>query len=245
MDEEELRRSSRCQPQDAQLQWRFAREAMGSPELGVSRFTYDPGARIPWGHRHREQEEAYVVVAGSGRANGPDRRDDLAACVTDQKSRLSGRIGPPTLAQDGRLWRSAGRRRALASTRRMTPILLIHGGWIGPWCWDQFAGSLADRGHDVRAMRLRGHDQQPGRIWHRIEHYLDDVRHAAAGFGEPPVLVGHSMGGLLAQKHLERYPARGAVLLASVPTGGTASLVARLSARDAQGKPPTEPEAAG
>ena len=113
----------------------------------------------------------------------------------------------------------------------MTPILLIHGGWIGPWCWDQFAGSLADRGHDVRAMRLRGHDRQPGRIWHRIEHYLDDVRHAAAGFGEPPLLVGHSMGGLLAQKHLERYPARGAVLLASIPTGGTAGVVARLSAR--------------
>jgi pimeloyl-ACP methyl ester carboxylesterase len=100
----------------------------------------------------------------------------------------------------------------------MTPILLIHGGWIGPWYWDQFAGRLGRRGHDVRAMRLRGHDQQPGRIWHRIEHYLDDVRQAAARFGEPPVLVGHSMGGLLAQKHLERYPARGAALLASIPT---------------------------
>jgi len=46
------------------MQWRFAREALRSPELGVSRFTYDPGARMPWGHRHRVQEEAYVVVAG-------------------------------------------------------------------------------------------------------------------------------------------------------------------------------------
>ena len=55
-------------PQDVQMQWRFAREALRSPELGVSRFTYDPGARMPWGHRHRVQEEAYVVVAGSGRA---------------------------------------------------------------------------------------------------------------------------------------------------------------------------------
>jgi hypothetical protein len=55
-------------PQDAQMQWRFAREALRSPELGVSRFTYDPGARMPWGHRHRVQEEAYVMVAGPGRA---------------------------------------------------------------------------------------------------------------------------------------------------------------------------------
>jgi quercetin dioxygenase-like cupin family protein len=50
------------------MQWKMARDALGSSELGVSRFTYEPGARMPWGHRHREQEEAYVVVAGSGRA---------------------------------------------------------------------------------------------------------------------------------------------------------------------------------
>lgn len=55
-------------PEVVAIQWRFAREALGSPELGLSRFTYEPGARMPWGHRHREQEEAYVVVAGSGRA---------------------------------------------------------------------------------------------------------------------------------------------------------------------------------
>jgi mannose-6-phosphate isomerase-like protein (cupin superfamily) len=55
-------------PKNARMQWRFAREALRSPELGVRRFTYEPGARMPWGHRHREQEEAYVVVAGSGRA---------------------------------------------------------------------------------------------------------------------------------------------------------------------------------
>jgi quercetin dioxygenase-like cupin family protein len=55
-------------PRDSPMQWKMARDALGSPELGVSRFTYEPGARMPWGHRHREQEEAYVVVAGSGRA---------------------------------------------------------------------------------------------------------------------------------------------------------------------------------
>jgi quercetin dioxygenase-like cupin family protein len=59
-------------PQDVQIQWRFARRALGSPELGVSRFTYEPGARMPWGHRHRVQEEAYVVVGGSGRAKLDD-----------------------------------------------------------------------------------------------------------------------------------------------------------------------------
>jgi quercetin dioxygenase-like cupin family protein len=65
-------------PPDAQVQWRFARDALGSPELGVSRFTYDPGARMPWGHRHRVQEEVYVVVAGSGRAKLDDEVVELS-----------------------------------------------------------------------------------------------------------------------------------------------------------------------
>jgi quercetin dioxygenase-like cupin family protein len=60
-------------PDDAPMRWRLARGALRSPELGVSRFTYEPGARMPFGHRHREQQELYVVVGGSGRA----KLDDL------------------------------------------------------------------------------------------------------------------------------------------------------------------------
>ena len=66
-------------PPDVAMQWRFARHALGSPELGVSRFTYEPGARMPFAHRHREQEEAYVVVGGSGRAKLDDEIVELAA----------------------------------------------------------------------------------------------------------------------------------------------------------------------
>lgn len=40
---------------------------MDSRHLGVSYFRYDPRARAPTGHRHREQEEVCVVVGGSGR----------------------------------------------------------------------------------------------------------------------------------------------------------------------------------
>lgn len=64
-------------PDRVRIQWRFAREALGSPELGVSLFTYEPGARMPWGHRHREQEEAYVVIGGSGRAKLDDEIVEL------------------------------------------------------------------------------------------------------------------------------------------------------------------------
>src|SRR3954447_23108845 len=49
------------------LEGRFTRKHLGSTELGISRFTYAPNVRNPGGHSHREQEEAYVVVSGSGR----------------------------------------------------------------------------------------------------------------------------------------------------------------------------------
>ena len=113
----------------------------------------------------------------------------------------------------------------------MSGVLLIHGGWHGPWCWDDFGHRLTERGHEVRAVRLRGHDRAPGRIWHRLHHYLDDVELAAAEFAEAPVLVGHSMGGLVAQKYLESNPAPGAVLMATIPPKGTMRALARLAVR--------------
>ena len=60
------------------MQARFARAALDSDEPGVSRFIYEPGSRVPFGHRHREQEEAYVVVSGSGRVKLDDEIVGLA-----------------------------------------------------------------------------------------------------------------------------------------------------------------------
>jgi mannose-6-phosphate isomerase-like protein (cupin superfamily) len=62
---------------DAPLDSRFARSHIDSEHLGVSYFKYGPGFRTPFGHRHREQEEAYVVVSGSGRARLDDDIRDL------------------------------------------------------------------------------------------------------------------------------------------------------------------------
>jgi quercetin dioxygenase-like cupin family protein len=49
------------------IEGRFGRKHLDSRDLGVSLFSYDPDLRSPFAHSHREQEEAYVVVAGSGR----------------------------------------------------------------------------------------------------------------------------------------------------------------------------------
>jgi quercetin dioxygenase-like cupin family protein len=49
------------------VEGRFGRKHLDSRDLGVSLFRYAPNLRSPFAHSHREQEEAYVVVAGSGR----------------------------------------------------------------------------------------------------------------------------------------------------------------------------------
>jgi mannose-6-phosphate isomerase-like protein (cupin superfamily) len=50
-----------------EVEARFARKELDSRELGISHFRYAPSYRSPFAHSHREQEEAYIVVAGSGR----------------------------------------------------------------------------------------------------------------------------------------------------------------------------------
>jgi mannose-6-phosphate isomerase-like protein (cupin superfamily) len=50
-----------------EVEGRFGRKHLGSRDLGISHFRYAENFRSPTAHSHREQEEAYVVVAGSGR----------------------------------------------------------------------------------------------------------------------------------------------------------------------------------
>jgi alpha-beta hydrolase superfamily lysophospholipase len=81
----------------------------------------------------------------------------------------------------------------------MARVLLVHGAWHGPWCWDRFAERLAGHGHQVQAVRLRGHDRPPGRIWHRIHHYVEDVGQARELFftpDTPQALVDDTFGRL-------------------------------------------------
>jgi quercetin dioxygenase-like cupin family protein len=54
------------------LEGRFGRKHLGSRDLGVSHWRYAPNLRNPGAHSHREQEEAYVVVSGSGRVRLDD-----------------------------------------------------------------------------------------------------------------------------------------------------------------------------
>jgi mannose-6-phosphate isomerase-like protein (cupin superfamily) len=56
---------------------RFARRHLDSDHLGLSLFRYGSGYRSRTGHSHREQEELYLVVGGSGRAKLDDEIVEL------------------------------------------------------------------------------------------------------------------------------------------------------------------------
>jgi pimeloyl-ACP methyl ester carboxylesterase len=116
-------------------------------------------------------------------------------------------------------------RRAPEPTRA-TPLLFIHGAFAGAWCWDEhFLPWFAERGYTAHALSLRGHGASDGREVlndSSIADYVDDVVQVVERLPAAPLLIGHSMGGFVVQKYLEREEAAGAVLMASVPPRGLA-----------------------
>lgn len=75
----------------------------------------------------------------------------------------------------------------------MADILLIHGAAHGAWCWRDVIPALGALGHDVRAIDLPGHGDDPTPY---RDVTLDIYRDAVlAELGPRTVLVGHSMGG--------------------------------------------------
>jgi pimeloyl-ACP methyl ester carboxylesterase len=111
-----------------------------------------------------------------------------------------------------------------ASQAHPVPLLFVHGGWHGAWCWDDgFLDYFADAGYRAVAMSLRGHGTSPTdkplpKV--SVDDYVDDVRAVADDLGGSPVLIGHSLGGYTIQRYLEDRPAPAAVLVGSLPPSG-------------------------
>jgi mannose-6-phosphate isomerase-like protein (cupin superfamily) len=61
------------------IEARFARGEIDSQHLGVTHMRYAPDTRSPVAHSHREQEEVYLVISGSGRIKLDDETADLRA----------------------------------------------------------------------------------------------------------------------------------------------------------------------
>jgi pimeloyl-ACP methyl ester carboxylesterase len=105
------------------------------------------------------------------------------------------------------------------------PVLFVHGAYSGAWIWEHFLGLFAERGYPAYALSLRGHGGSEGDLASAsFGDYVEDVEIAARAIGAEPVLVGHSMGGLVIQHYLARGgKATAMVALASAPPSGLRS----------------------
>lgn len=99
------------------------------------------------------------------------------------------------------------------------PILFVHGMFGGAWYFERYQRFFAERGYTSHALDLRGHHgsrpvEELGRVG--IEDYVADALAVARSIGRP-IVVGHSMGGLIAQKLAEADAVSAAVLVAAAP----------------------------
>ncbi|MBI4316507.1 MAG: alpha/beta hydrolase [Chloroflexi bacterium] len=120
-----------------------------------------------------------------------------------------------------------------SSAPKSTPLLFVHGAWHSAWCWDEnFLPYFAAHGYAAHALSLRGHgasEGRPGLRWASLADYADDVASVAAALPAPPVVVGHSMGGMVVQHYLAAHRAPAAVLLASAPPAGVIPTTLRVA----------------
>lgn len=121
------------------------------------------------------------------------------------------------------------------SVARSTPVLFVHGMWHAAWCWtEHFLPYFSQHGYVAHALSLRGHGSSEGRErlrWTSLNDYLSDVTQVASQLSAPPILVGHSMGGMIVQKYLETHETPAAVLLASAPPKGLIPATLRMFLR--------------
>ena len=87
--------------------------------------------------------------------------------------------------------------------RRMAHFLLLHGAGHGGWCWDRLTPCLVDGGHDATCPDLPCDDLAAG-----LNEYADSALAVLSGATDDLVVVGHSLGALVAPLVASRIPVR-------------------------------------
>ena len=82
-------------------------------------------------------------------------------------------------------------------------ILMIHGMFGGSWCWDNYRKLFEDKGYHCISPTLRFHDVDPDELPNpqlgttSLLDYAGDIEKEIKKLDSLPVLMGHSMGGLI------------------------------------------------
>ncbi|XP_078431352.1 alpha/beta-Hydrolases superfamily protein [Wolffia australiana] len=126
--------------------------------------------------------------------------------------------------------------------RNNPPLVFVHGSFHAAWCWaEQWMPFFSEASYDCYAVSLLGQgesDSPEGKVAGTLQTHTSDLADFIRNELEsPPVLIGHSFGGLIAQSYIsnaqssspgkDSLPIAGAVLLCSVPPAGNSGLVLR------------------
>ncbi len=110
----------------------------------------------------------------------------------------------------------------------MSPLLFLHGVGGGHAAWDRQLPFFAARGYRAHAWDQPGYGGTPPVAPYDLEHVTGALARVIGG--EPAILVGHSMGGFVAQEAYARFPERVRALVlcfTSAAFGGSGSDFAR------------------
>ena len=114
-----------------------------------------------------------------------------------------------------------------AATDR-TPLMLIHGAWLSSGSWENFAEYFRNRGFavsapewprkqgDVEELRAETEELKGLGLTEIVDHYESQI----SALDEPPVLIGHSFGGLIVELLLDRGLGRAGVAMSPAPPKG-------------------------
>jgi len=101
---------------------------------------------------------------------------------------------------------------------------MVHGAFCAGWAFEAFREPFEAAGHAVTAPDLPGRGAGVSAAGQSMADYATAVRRIVDAQSEPPVLIGHSLGGLVAQMVAARTRVAGLILLApSAPWGVTGS----------------------
>jgi pimeloyl-ACP methyl ester carboxylesterase len=121
---------------------------------------------------------------------------------------------------------------ASQTPNRQIPLIFIHGAWLSSGSWENYSDYFGKRGFaasapewprkhgDVEELRESAQESAGLGIEEIVEHYEKLIQ----GLDQPPVLVGHSYGGLFVELLLDRNLGRAGVAMSPAPPKGILSL---------------------
>jgi pimeloyl-ACP methyl ester carboxylesterase len=104
-------------------------------------------------------------------------------------------------------------------------VILVHGAFCGGWAFEHFRAPFEAKGLATLTPDLRGHEpgaRASATVGVSMADYAADLAALIARETAPPIVIGHSLGGLAAQMAAARAPVRALVLLAPSSPWGVA-----------------------